>query len=71
MINKQPSYSSIVEWANKLKDYELDNVYFSVKEKPRVKLKSKSSIACSAINTNCSYNWNWNTAIEKYFSSLI
>lgn len=41
MINKYPSYSSIKKWANKLKDYELDNVYFSIKDKPRVKLKHK------------------------------
>lgn len=48
MINKYPSYSLIVEWANKLKDYELDNVYFSVKGKPRVKLKhNKFHIYCS------------------------
>lgn len=40
MINKYPSYSSIVEWANKLKDYELDNVYFSITGKPRVILKA-------------------------------
>lgn len=42
MINKQPSYSSIQEWANKLHDYELDNVWFSVTQKPRVKLKATS-----------------------------
>ncbi len=40
MINKYPSYSSIQEWANKIEDYELDDVYFSIKGKPRVILKA-------------------------------
>lgn len=41
MINKQATYSSIKEWANTLKDYRLETVYFSVTAKPRVVLKSQ------------------------------
>jgi hypothetical protein len=40
MINKQPSYSSIKAWADKLEDYKLEDVYFSVTAKPRVILRS-------------------------------
>lgn len=39
MINKYPSYSSIVEWFENNTIYEVKEIYFSVKAKPIVKLK--------------------------------
>lgn len=40
MVNKQPTYKSIKEWVDTLKDYKLETVYFSITTKPKVRLKS-------------------------------